>query len=89
MSGTTPKVLDGPHLPRAPHARLNFVNYQHDAVLVAYAAELREEIRVRHDVAAFSLDRLDDYGGAVLWRQCGFKDSLFDIASDAASHAFI
>ena len=53
-------VLDGEHLAGAAHAGLHFVGDQQDAVLVAQLAQLAMELRRRHEVAAFALDRLDE-----------------------------
>jgi len=52
-------VLDAPHLPRAAIAGLHFVDDEHDAVVVADAAHAFEELRRRHDEAAFTLHGLD------------------------------
>src|SRR5688572_8622660 len=57
--------LDAPvfareHFSRAAETGLNFVGHQKYAVLSAKFLEHRQILRRRHDVAAFTLDRLDE-----------------------------
>ena len=58
-------VLAGPHLSGAPDAALHLVRHQQDAVPVAERAQVAQPSRRRDDVAAFSLNRLDEDGGDV------------------------
>ena len=53
----------------AAHAALHLVEDQHDAVLVAAAAQPLEPRDRRHDVAALAEHRLDDHGADVAVRQ--------------------
>ena len=66
MSGTTLRVLDGPHLAGAPGAGLHLVGDVETAVLLAGRLIDLEELRRRGDVAALALLRLDDHGGDVV-----------------------
>jgi hypothetical protein len=58
-------VLDRPPSAGAAHARLDLVGDEEDAVLVADLAQSLHEGLRRGEVAALSLDRLDDDGGHV------------------------
>ena len=66
MSGTTPLVLDRVPAARAPHAALDLVGDEHDAVLGAEVGQPLEEAGRRDDEPAFALDRLDQHAGDVL-----------------------
>ena len=77
-------VFDGPPLTGASHAGLDFVDDQQDAVLVADAAQFLEESRGRGKVSAFALDGFDDDGGALLGRNFGAEDPVFDVARGIA-----
>ena len=67
-SAVDAEVLEGEHLPRPPHAGLHFVDDQHDAVLRRQLAQPLQERLRRDDVAAFTLDRLDDDRGDFVGR---------------------
>ena len=53
-------VLGREHLAGAPHAALHLVEHQEDAVAIGDRAQPAQELRRRHDVAAFAQHRLDD-----------------------------
>ena len=59
-------MVAGEHLARAPHPGLHFVNDEHDAVLVADAAQALQEFFRRGHITAFALHDLDDDAGALL-----------------------
>ena len=59
ITGDSP-VFGGEHLPRPANATLDLVEDEQDAMLIAEPAQARQEIRGRHDVAPFALDRLDE-----------------------------
>src|SRR5438445_3983213 len=60
------RVLARPPLPRAPHAGLDFIHNQQNAVLPANALQLLEEKLRSRQVSALTLDRLDDDSRDVL-----------------------
>src|SRR5215212_12022128 len=53
-------VLDRPHLPGPPRARLDLVGDEQDPVSVADRAKASKERVFGDDIAALALDRLDD-----------------------------
>ena len=73
-------VLDGPPLSGSADAGLDLVGDEQDAVPVADAADLLEEVVGRDDVAAFALDGLEDDGGDFFGREDGFEELVFDVA---------
>ena len=73
-------VLDRPIFPCASHAALHFVADQHDAVLVANAAEFLHELGRRGDVTAFTLYRLNKNRGDFFRREHRLEQTVFDIA---------
>ena len=58
-------VLDRPHAAGAADAALYFVGDERDAVRVADCAQLRKPTGRRHDVAALTLNGLDEDRGDV------------------------
>src|SRR5450432_3134833 len=58
-------MLTGEHLSGAAEAALHFVGDEHDAMLVANLHQDAEKLRWGRDEAAFSENRLNDYGGDV------------------------
>ncbi len=73
-------VFDGPPLPCSTGAGLDLVGDEEDAVAIADAANLLEEVVGRDDVAAFALDGLEDDGGDLFGREDGFEETVFDVA---------
>ena len=69
-------VLDREHPAGAAEAGLNLVDDQHDAVLVADAANARHELRRADDEAAFALHRLDDDRRHLLGGHLGHECAL-------------
>ena len=63
--GLDARVLDGEHPPRAPEAGLDFVGDQQNAVGIADASQLGEQLRRRDVESAFALHGLDDHGSHV------------------------
>ncbi len=74
-------VLDGPHLPGTPDARLHLVGDEQDPVLVADVAQLGEPLRRWDDVAALALNRLDDDRGHVFGGSEVLEDDPLEIAA--------
>ena len=60
MSGTTPVCSAANILPVRPMPALHLVEHQQDAVAIGDRAQPAQELRRRHDVAAFAQHRLDD-----------------------------
>ena len=69
-------MLDREHLPGAPEAGLHLVDDEHDPVLVADAADAREELLRSDDEAALALHRLDHERGDALRRDGGHERAL-------------
>jgi hypothetical protein len=73
-------VLDGPPLPCPSHAGLDLVGDEEDAVAVADAAKLLKEVVGSDDVAAFSLDGLEDDRGDLFRWEDGLEEAILDVA---------
>ncbi len=78
-------MLDGPPSARAPHAGLDFIGNQQDPVAVTQLAQPREEAVRRHDIAAFTLNRLYQDGRDIFGRRNRFEDYLLQIVDDRLS----
>src|SRR5262249_44220958 len=65
-------VLVGPPFASAAHARLHFVDDEHDSMLAANRLKLLQKELRRGHVTAFALNRLDDDPSHIL----GIKTSL-------------
>ena len=76
--GLDAKMLDRKHLPGPAHARLHFVGNQQDAVLLRNLAQPLMKLRLRHDIAALALDRLDDHAGHFLRRDEVHEDLMLE-----------
>ena len=73
-------VFDGPPPAGASHARLHFVDDQQDAVLVADVAQFLQKRGRRRQVSALALEGFHHDGGALLGRNFGAEDPVFDVA---------
>src|SRR5205823_14722578 len=71
-------VLDGPHLSGAPGAGLHFIGHQQNAVLIADAPQLLQELGGSDNVSALALHRLNEDCGNLLRRQRGLEKLFFD-----------
>src|SRR5439155_9475916 len=60
-------VLRREHLPRSSHAGLYFIDDQDDSVLGCQISQALQEGRGWNDIAALSLNRLDDDRGDFVW----------------------
>ena len=69
-------MLDRPPGAGAAHAGLDLIGDQKDAVLVAEVAQALQEGGRGGEVATFALDRLDDDGGDIRWRDDAAEDRL-------------
>src|SRR5437762_2077999 len=73
-----PFVFTRPHLPGAAHAALHLVADEQDAVAIADRAQVLQVARRRDDVAALSLDRLDENRRDAVGRHLLGEQLLFD-----------
>ena len=77
--GLDAPVLDRPHLAGAAGARLDLVGNQQDAVAVAQRAQSGQEFVVGDDVAALTLDRLDEDRRDLFSRHELLEDAIFQL----------
>src|SRR6185312_7354511 len=87
--GLNAGVLDGPPLAGAACSRLNFVHDEEDAVLVADATNLLEEVGGSDDIAALALDGFEDDGGDLLGWEDGLEEFVFDVAGAVEGEGFL
>src|SRR4029077_7895185 len=77
-----------PPLSGAPHACLNFVEYQHNAVLVTEALHFLQEERRSGNKATFDLNR-SDYNGTIFFRgEQALKNLLLEQFDNFAAASF-
>ena len=88
MSGSTPECSMAHHFPVRAGAGLDLVGDQQDAMAVADAADLLQEVGRGDDIAAFALDGLDEDGGDFFGRQDGLEELLFDVAGATEREGF-
>ena len=74
-------MLDSPPLAGAAYARLHFISNQQNSVPVANTTQLLHEITRRHNVSAFTLNRLDENCRHLLRGQSRLEKFVFDEAS--------
>src|SRR5438270_6778330 len=73
------RVLNRPPFPGTSHAGLHFVSNQQNAMLVANAPQLLQELGGCDDVSALTLHSFDkDRGNLFGWHGCG-EHALFEI----------
>ena len=83
--GLDAKVFNRPHLAGATGARLHLVNDDGDAVLVGDRLQAREELLVRDDVAALTLDWLHHKCGDLITRDSARDDALLQLVETLAA----
>src|SRR5205814_8731137 len=67
----------------------HLVDDEEDAVAVADATNLLEEVVGGDDVAAFALDGLENDGGDLFGREDGFEELVFDVACAVEGEGFL
>src|SRR5688572_29279112 len=70
-------VLASEHFAGAAHAALNFVKDKKDSVFVANPTQAFQKALWRGDVAAFTLNRLDDNRGNFFRRRSRLEQTVF------------
>ena len=83
--GLDAKVFNRPHLAGATGARLHLVNNDGDAVLVGDRLQAREELLVRDDVAALTLNWLHHKCGDLITRDGARDDALLQLVETLAA----
>src|SRR5687768_6478120 len=73
------KVLEGEHLSRASHARLNFISDEKDSVLSRDPFQSRKEFGSRNHITSLTLNRLDNYRGDFLSVNSCPEDNILQI----------
>src|SRR5262245_40958743 len=74
------EMFECEHLARAAHAALDFIRNQENAVLSRYFLELGKKIRRRKDIAAFTLNGLDDDRRDFAWIDRRSENDIFQIS---------